>query len=153
MVSTQYACAYKEVIELLKYMPLEDVKKIPAKKILYFLHNMDKNYNYIIDKTKTFEEQEKSEITKAIFAILFRDYWATPTQKEKIIQKENYDLSKLEAEKREIYNPDTIFKTKKIQDKSEKETSIISGAKPIQYQPESFWHKILNLIRHFFKKF
>ena len=35
MVNAEYACAYKEVIELLKYMPIEDVKKIPSQKILY----------------------------------------------------------------------------------------------------------------------
>ena len=146
MVSAEYACAYKEVIELLKFMPVEDVKKIPSKNILHFLHNMDKNYHYEIDKTKSFEEQEKSEIARAIFAVLFRDYWATSTQREKIIAKENYDLLKMEEEKRNLYNPNDIFKRKKIN----KNIASIKTTE-MQLQSESFWHKILNKIKHFLK--
>ncbi len=34
--------------------------------------------------------------TKAIIAILFRDYWATPEQREKILAKQNYDRIQIE---------------------------------------------------------
>lgn len=54
---------------------------------------MDKEYEYKIDETKQFEEQEMSDITKAVLANIFKDYWATPYQK-KIKAKEEYDLKK-----------------------------------------------------------
>ena len=45
---------------------------------------MDNEYSYKIDITKEFEDQEMSDITKAVLANIFRDYWETPYQKERI---------------------------------------------------------------------
>lgn len=146
MINAEYACAYKEVIELLKYMPIEDVKKIPSKKILYLLNHMDKHYEYIVDETKTFEEQKKSALTESIFADFFRNYWATPAQKQKILAKMNYDFLKREEKKRELYNPNAIFKTKK-------KATIASTSNPIQYPSVGFFHIIFNKINQFFQKF
>ena len=86
MITKEYAMAYAEVIEILKHVSYEDVNKIPKEKLDFYKINMDKEYNYKLDMTKEFEEQEMSDITKAILANIFRDYWATPYQKEK------YDL-------------------------------------------------------------
>lgn len=113
MVTKEYAMAYTEVVEILKHVPDEDVKKIPEEKLEFYKSNMDNEYKYKIDMTKKFEEQEMSDITKAILANIFRDYWATPYQKERIQAKEKYDLNKLEEEKRDKYNPDNIFKNNK----------------------------------------
>ena len=49
-----YPKAYKEVIEILKYLPEEDVKKIPEEMINMFEKNMDKEYKYTINKNKPF---------------------------------------------------------------------------------------------------
>ena len=43
---------------------------------------MDNSYKYNISK-ETFDGQTMLEETKTILTILFRDYWATPMQKEK----------------------------------------------------------------------
>lgn len=72
-----YEKACTEVIELLKFFPKESVEKIPKEKLEVYLYKMDKTYNYKVDKNKTFEQQKMSEKTKAIFANIFRDYWAT----------------------------------------------------------------------------
>ena len=37
--------------------------------------------------------------TNVILAVLYRDYWATEKQREKIKLKEKYDLQQLENEK------------------------------------------------------
>ena len=113
-------------------MPDEDVKKIPEEKLEFYKTNMDNEYNYNLDMTKEFEEQEMSEITKAILANIFRDYWATPYQKERIEAKEKYDLEKIEEEKREKYNPDNIFKNKK------EETVIENTNLPVEIKRETF---------------
>ena len=110
MISKEYARAYKEVIEILSYVPKKDIEKIPKDKLDFYKINMDNEYIYKLDTSKEFEEQEMSDITKAILANIFRDYWATPYQKERIIAKEKYDLEKIEEEKKEKYNPDKIFK-------------------------------------------
>ena len=58
---------------------------------------MDENYDFKVDINKSFEEQNLLDETKAILANIFRDYWATPYQKERIEAKEKYDRQKDEA--------------------------------------------------------
>ena len=108
-----YPKAYKEVIEILNYVPRESVDKIPQTMIDTFKAKMDNDYDFKIDINKNFEEQNLLEETKAIFANIFRDYWATPYQKERIDLKEKIDRENIEQEKRKQYNPDDIFKNRK----------------------------------------
>ena len=110
-----YPKAYKEVIEILKYVPEKSVNKIPQTMLDTFKAKMDKEYNFIVDINKAFEEQELLEETKAIFANIFRDYWATPYQKERIEAKEKYDLKQEENQKQEKYNPNDLFKKADVQ--------------------------------------
>ena len=98
-MNDNYNKAYEEILEILKYMPKESVNKIPNQMIYTFKTKMDKNYNFSIDINKSFEEQNLLDETKAILANIFRDYWATPYQKERIEAKERYDRQKLEKEK------------------------------------------------------
>ncbi len=146
MITKEYAMAYKEVVEILKYVPDEDVQKIPEEKLEFYRTNMDKEYNYQLDLTKEFEEQEMSDITKAILANIFRDYWATLHQKERIEAKEKNDLNKLEEEKREKYNPDNIFKNK------EEKVDIENTNLPIEIKKETFFEKLINFIKGLFNK-
>lgn len=55
------------------------------------------------------DEQNVSKREKAIIAILFRDYWSTQEQKNKIVEKQNNDRLLIEKEKQEKYNLDNIF--------------------------------------------
>ena len=95
-----YSKAYKEVLEILKYVPQESVNKIPKEMINLFKTKMDKSWNFKVDINKPFEEQEILEETKAIFANIFRDYWATLEQRKRIEAREKYELEKIEEEKR-----------------------------------------------------
>ena len=106
MVDNKYVIAYSEVLEILKHIPIEDYNKIPKTKIEFFKTNADNEYTFNYDPSKTLEEQNVSNITKGIIILLFRDYWATEMQRNKIIAKQNYDRMKLEEKK---YNPDNIF--------------------------------------------
>ena len=146
MVTKEYAMAYTEVIEILKHVPDEDVKKIPKEKLEFYKNNMDNDYNYKSDMTKDFKEQEISDITKAILANLYRDYWATPHQKEIIEAKEKNDLEKLEEEKREKYNPDNIFKNKE-----EKRDTDITNL-PVEIKKETFFKKLISFLKRMFNK-
>jgi len=110
MVDIVYANAYKEVIEILKHVSKEDYDKIPEEKINLFETNANKDYSFTYDINKTLDEQNVSKKAKTIIAILFRDYWATDIQREKIKAKEQYDRRINEEKSRETYNPDNIFK-------------------------------------------
>ena len=155
MVSKEYSMAFTEVIEILKYVPDEDVRKIPEEKLEFYKTNMDNEYHYKLDMTKEFEEQEMSDITKAVLANLFIDYWATPYQKEIIEAKEKYDLEMLEKEKTEKYNPNDIFKNvKKENEETEikNEQEVESQNLPLEIKKENFFKKLVSFIKMLFVK-
>lgn len=108
----EYANAYSEVLGILRYVPIKDYNKIPERKIKIFEKNANKDYKFYFNPNKTLEQQNVSKRARAILGILFRDYWATEIQREKIIAKQNYDRMKLEEEKRARYNPEKIFNSK-----------------------------------------
>ena len=112
MENIEYANAYSEVLEILKNISKEDYEKVPSEKIDLFEKNANKNYNFQYDTNLTLDEQNVSKRAKAIIAILFRDYWATPEQREKILAKQNYDRIQIEKNKQKQYNVDNIFKNK-----------------------------------------
>ena len=149
MINIEYANAYSEVLEILKYIPEEDYHKIPKDKIAFFEHNANKEYYFNYNPEKTLNEQNVSKIAKGIIAILFRDYWATPMQRDKIISKQQKDRMQLERIKSENYCTDDIFRNKK-QNNIKEETSIRTTSM-IQYK-ESLFKKILNKIRHVFTR-
>lgn len=147
MVNLEYANAYSEVLEILKYISQEDYNKIPKEKINLFEENANKEHDFIYDLNKTLDEQNVSKITKTIIAILFRDYWATDIQREKIKAKELYDRRIKEEQNREIYNHDNIFKKdEKIENKN-----ITAEERQLIPYRESFIKKLFNKIRSFFK--
>lgn len=110
MADEKYSRAYKEIIEILKYVNKEQVNKIPREMLDMFEINQDKNYGFKYDSKKSFDEQDISTETKAILANIFRDYWATEYQRDKIIKKENEERKLLEQKKREKYNPKDLFR-------------------------------------------
>lgn len=110
MSNLEYANAYTEVLEILKHISKEEYNKVPQNKIKFYEINSNKNYTFSYNPNKTLEEQNVSKRARAVIAILFRDYWATPEQRDKILEKERYDTQKNEEEKRIKYNVDKLFK-------------------------------------------
>ncbi len=143
-----YHKAYKEVIEILKYVPQESVNKIPKTMLETFENRMDKDHEFQVDINKTFEEQNLLEETKDIFAIIFRDYWATPYQRERIKAKENYDRQKIEEEKAQKYNPNEIF-NKKIKEQKTEEIEEDVNNLPVECK-EKFYIKITKFFKRIF---
>ena len=76
---------YNEVVEILNHIPKEDYYKIPKNMVDMFKANIEPNYFFEYDTKKTLQEQNVSKEAKTIIAILFRDYWATEIQRNKII--------------------------------------------------------------------
>lgn len=143
-----YPKAYKEVIEILNFVPKESVNKIPKTMIKTFKTNMDNDYDFTIDINKSFEEQDLLDETKAILANIFRDYWATPYQKERIEAKEKHDRQKIEEEKKVKYNIDVFNKRKIEKDNINEQQEQEMNSLPIEVKKEKFYYKIIK----FFKK-
>ena len=151
MIDIKYANAYSEVLEILKYIPVEDYNKIPKNKIELFKTNANNDYSFKYNPNKTLDEQNVSKTAKAIIAILFRDYWATEIQRKKIIEKQNYDRMKLEEEKKARYNSDNLFKDnekKIIMDNTEKEEEVAL----IEINDIKWYKKVWRFFTNFFRK-
>ena len=142
-----YPNAYKEVYEILKYVPKEDLKRVPKKFMDMLEEKMNKNYKFSIDTSKDFiEEQELMIETRTILAYIFLNYWATEIQKEKINIKFKKDIEDAEKQKGDLYNVN-IFKNKKqLKENSEKEQEHAM----VIYKKENFINKIFNIIKNFF---
>jgi len=155
-----YAKAYKEIVEILKYVPEESVNKIPKDMRNIFEAEQLKTYNFKIDTEKSFEEQELLEETKAILANIFRDYWATDYQKARIIEKENQDREEWERQKREKYNPNDIFKNRNTttndnnisQDIQEQLNEEYNKNLPIEAKKQNIFQRLLRFIKKLIHK-
>ncbi len=145
MVNIEYKIAYSEVLEILKYISKEEFNKVPQDMLEMFKSNAINNNEFVYNPRKTLQEQNVSETARTIIAILFRDYWATENQKEKILKKQNYDREKI---KEEMYNTNNIFKKHNTQ---QNEAYIKNEVAMIEYK-ESIFTKIKNWFKHFFNK-
>lgn len=143
MVNTEYKIAYSEVLEILKYISKEEFNKVPQDMLEMFKTNASNENQFIYDPNKTLQEQNVSEIARAIIAILFRDYWATENQKQKILNKQNLDREKM---REEMYSPDNIFQKHNIQ---HKENSTTNEVAIVEYK-ESIFTKIINWFKRNF---
>jgi len=104
MINADYANAYTEVLEILKYIPKTDYDKIPQSKIQLFQKYSNKDYVFKYTPEKSLDEQNVSKTTRTIIAILFRDYWSTVEQKETIKEQQRLNKLQSEREKNEKHN-------------------------------------------------
>lgn len=146
MTENQYAIAYNEVLEILKYIPKEDYNKIPQEKLNVFKTNASKDCKFKYDPKKTLDEQNVSKKAKAIIGLLFRDYWATEGQRVQIIKKQNHDRIKIEKEKQKKYNKNDIFK----EEPTSQNSVDIENISIIEYK-ESLILKILKKFKRILK--
>ena len=148
MVSIEYANAYSEVLGILKFIAKEDYEKIPNSKIKLFETNQNSEYIFDYNPNKKLEEQNVSKRAKAIIGLLFRDYWATDEQKEKIIRKQNYARQIIEEQKKSMYDVENIFKKKSL----ESEIEIKEKATEMVVYRENILKKIFNKLINFIRR-
>ena len=145
-----YKKAYKEVVEILKFVSKENVDKIPKEMLDMFEEEQDKEYNFKVDTTKSFEEQLLLEETKAIFSNIFRDYWANDYQRKVIIEKENMDRIKWEEEK---YDPKDLCKNNQKNFKKQNTNDKVDVNLTVIKKENSFKKLIDKIFKSLKKKF
>lgn len=137
-----YAKAYSEILEILKYIPVQDKCKIPDDILQTFTEYSDKNYNFNINTSIPFEDNILLEETKSILAVLFRDYWATDFQIEQILAKEKIDIKEYEQTLNTPFNYSSLFREN---NDSNNQLDLIDC--PIK---EKWYKKFINFIKDFF---
>lgn len=150
MDNIEYAIAYKEVLEILKYIPKADYDKIPSEKIELYKTMQYKNYNFKYNPSKSLDEQNVSRRAKAIIGLLFRDHWATNNQREKILAKQKFERQKIEEEKEQNYQYEDLFKKNRIEKQQTEIEENVKDVFLVEYK-ENIFTKILNKIKSVFK--
>ena len=140
-----YEEAFAEVDEILKIMPIDLLSKIPAKFRQIISEN--KALNYKIEIQEPLQEEKLKEETIVILGLIYRDFLASPEEREELQLKDAEELRKIEEEMRKQYDVDNIFQNnkEKVQNK-EISTDLIVYKKPI------FLQKLFDLIKRIFNK-
>lgn len=108
-----YAKAYTELLEILKYFSKESLEKLPKENIEMYNLEKDKNYNFTYNEELELDEQNISKLTIILIANLYIQYLASEEERNAIKERDKKELEILENQKREMYNPDKIFENRK----------------------------------------
>ena len=131
-----------EVYEILKHLSSENFKKIPSNVINLIKENMDKNYIFKYDISKSLQNQNISRDTVAVLSYINMEYLLNDRQREFIENLHRQNEEDLEQQKRETYNSYTLFINKTIN----KDTALV------EYTREKWYKRFINKILNIFKK-
>ena len=142
-----YADAYSEVLEVLKYIPVEDYKKIPKKTIQLLEANSNEKSEFTYNIALPFDKQNISKDAKIILAILYKNCWITEEEKKELKEKEEEHRRAVEEAKRKQYNPDKIFENR--------EKSIVQELEENHYiveREKKWYNKLFDKISELLKR-
>ena len=110
--------AYTEVYTILQELEENEYEKIPPEIIQALEKNKNDDYAYELDDEQELKDQPMLPETKAILFNIFRDYLATPEQKQKVIQMQNKERQKLELKKKQKYSNNVFTNKPKLNNQS-----------------------------------
>ena len=147
-----YKQAFTEVLEILSYLSKDNYNKISKELINAIESNRDTDYLYYIDTTKSLEEQEMLEETKAILFNIYRDYLADNNTKQQIFNYQNQEnIIKEQIKSQNIKINDMLTQKSKTNGDEVKDISYENVAL-IEVKPKTnIFNKILNKIKSLFK--
>ncbi len=153
MISQKYKDAYKEVLEIIKYLPENELSRIPKEKIEYFRRNQNENHVFNFDGSIALEEQNISREANAIILNLINDYFFNDEKREKLAQLLKSNENEYQEELREKYQYDHIFQNKANELKNDNEDiNNENKTEMIKYEKKNFFEKIFEKIKQFFSK-
>lgn len=139
-----YEEAFVEVDEILKMMPIDLLSKIPMKFRQVISENKAKDYK--IEIKEPLDEEKLKEETVVILGLIYRDFLASPEEREELQLKDAEELKRIEQEIQQQYDVDNVFKKRKISSEEEVSTDLIL------YKEQGFLKKLFNLIKGIFNK-
>lgn len=142
-----YEEAFAEVDEILKIMPIDLLSKIPVQFRQVISEN--KAQDYKIEINEPLEEEKLKEETVVILGLIYRDFLASPEEREELQAKDAEELRKIEEEMKQQYDMENIFAKRKSEKQPLNEES---STDLIVYKEQGFLKKLFNLIKGLFNK-
>lgn len=140
------ARAYAEVDKILSYMDKKNIDKIPLKLRDMIKEEKEHGYEPNINPNISLADQNLQRKTLAMLAMFNLNYWCeSEEEKQKLLQQYAKNEKVKEAEIREKYNPDEIFKNKNEVNKS------ATNVEMIEYKRKNFIQDIIQKIQRLFK--
>lgn len=147
----EYKKAYVELNEVFKVLNEQQIERIPRNIIDYVTNNMDTNYTFGYDLSKSLKEQNFMDETKALILEIYERYLA-PSDEDELWKK--YDricTNIIEKKKAENFDYKHIFNNE-VPDNTIETNDNISADLPIVYEKESLFKKIIIKIKKIFGK-
>lgn len=142
-----YEEAFTEVDEVLKLMPIDLLSKIPAQFRQTISENKATDYNVIIKEP--LEEQKLKKETIVILGLIYRDFLASPEEREQLQMQDAEELKRIEQEMQEQYDMQNVFEKRKANKKQELEDNSTDLT---LYKEPGFLKKLFNLVKGIFKR-
>ena len=139
-----YEEAFAEVDEILKIMPVDLLSKIPVQFRKIISENKAKNYK--VDIQEPLNEEKLKEETVVILGLIYRDFLASPEEREELQAQDAEEVRKIEEEMQQKYDMENIFKKRKASRNDEFSTDLVL------YEQQGFLKKLFNLIKGLFNK-
>jgi len=146
-VERAYEEAFAEVDEILKIMPIDLLSKIPAQFREIISKNKAKNYK--VEIHEPLEEEKLKEETVVILGLIYRDFLASPEEKEELQLKDAEEYQKIQEELKRQYDIQNVFE-ERMNDKKHQIDYITTDM--TVYKEPKFLQKLFNLIKGIFKK-
>ena len=144
MVSVEYSKAITETLDILKHTRKEDVMKISPKFMEYLHNNASKTYKPDLDHSQKIKDMKLKRKTKAILAIIYKKFWCDDDERKEFNKTLKDNEIKYQAELREKYNSDNLFKNKRT-----KVETVENSVAMVEYK-ESIFTKIKNWFKRNF---
>ena len=113
VLSEKYKNAFTETNIILKHLNKNDYNKIPKDVIVAIENNQNENYMFKLNSDLDLSKQELLPETRALLFNIFRDYFTTDSQKERMKKHQQKERERINEIKQEKY-PSNIFSNKQI---------------------------------------
>ena len=139
--------AFAEIADIINHLDKDLYNKIPNKFLKMINLKKDRTYKINIDYSRDIHEQILHE-TKVILGLMYRDYFVSDEEREKLREREQKQIKQEKEKIREKYNPDNLFKNKKLEkNDNEEEPKIL-----VEYKEKTVIQKIFDKIKSLFKR-
>lgn len=148
----EYAKAYTELLEILKYVSKSSFEKIPKENIEMYEKLKDNNYKYQYNTSLEIDEQNISHLTTILIANLYIKYWASEEERKYIEENDKRELEQIENEKKAIYNPDDLFIKNRKMESEQNNTETEEKLSLTIVENKSILKKIIEKLKSIIKK-
>lgn len=143
---------YSEVYSILNLLGNNYIAKLPKSLFKMIEEQKSSTYNPQYREDKNLNEQNIKRESLSMIALFHLNYWCNSNEeKEQLKQLLKNNEEKYQAEIREKYNPDNLFKNQKQENTTESQPCINDVA-IVKYKENNFLQKLFHKIKYLFKK-